>query len=113
MKEEEEEKSAQLPLSKWSKTAPMATATAPTSHAATEGEDATPKDTPCTIHTPSAYIQSVTLAGDIFSVTIFGIPEDLIPQHQNFPEGKRIYLHHWEDCGSDNTNLDGACSHMR
>ena len=109
---EEEDKSTQPPPSKGAKTIPMATVTAPNSSAATERQDATPMDTPPTTPTPSTSIHLFTPAGDFFSVTTFGIPENLIAQCQNLLEGKKIYLHSWKDCGSDSTNLDVACTHV-
>ena len=91
----------------------MTTATAHTSTAATEKESATHKDTTPSAPSPSTSVQSVTLASDSPSITKFEVPGNLIPQCQNIPEGKKIYLCYWKGCGSSSTNIDAACTHIR
>ena len=80
---------------------------------ATEGEGATPKDAPHSATTPSMSVQLVISASDSPSATTFGIPENLIHQCQNLPEGKKVYLCHWEDWGSDSTKINTDCKHVR
>ena len=81
VKEEEEEESVQPPSSKQAKTASLATAPAPTTSATTIGEVLSLRTHPHCSHSCVS-----------FTITTCGIPNSFIPQCQNLPERKKIYL---------------------